>query len=96
MGSKKHYYQYAVEDHDESFDNATKFDSGWGPDFPDYIAEDAAEYEFSNRDGWEATWPLTFRLWDMDGKKLGVFEVEQEAVPSFNTSRKNEEVSDVD
>ena len=59
----------------------------------DLIVSDMAEYFFHNHDGWEAKWPLTFRIWEelsdeTEGKLIGDFEVEMEARPHFRTWKK--------
>ena len=52
-------------------------------------AEDAAEayadYVHSNRDGYESSWPLTFRVRCPDGSVLD-FEIDREFVPEFSAS----------
>ena len=83
---KKYLYKYAVEEHGESYEDAMEFASLWEGHLPQYVAEEMAEYEFHNRDGWEAEWPLTFRLWDADGEELGVFEIKLEEEPSFHAT----------
>jgi hypothetical protein len=50
-------------------------------------AEAYADYCHGNRDGWEATWPLVFRVRLPDGTTED-YEVEREAVPQFTASRK--------
>lgn len=41
-----------------------------------------ADYFHSQRDGWECTWPLTFRVRCPDGQVLD-YEVERHTVPEF-------------
>lgn len=48
------------------------------------VAEECAEDFHSNHDGWEATWPLTLRLYaSEDGREVGRFEIDREAQPVF-------------
>lgn len=52
-----------------------------------FLAEEMAEDYFNNSDGWERSWPLTFRIHD----GIGLFndvEVEMEAVPTFYAREK--------
>lgn len=56
---------------------------------PDTILHDAsdaaeayADYAHRNRDGWESSWPLTFRVLCPDGSTAD-FEVDRECVPKF-------------
>jgi hypothetical protein len=79
----KHNYKYVVVDDGEELEDATTFGSKWGEEFPNYIVEDAAEYEYHNCDGWERDWPMTFKIWGMDDRELGVFEVGMDMSPTF-------------
>lgn len=67
--------------------------SGWFDPDPDpncerwaLNARDAvrryAEHCHNNRDGWEETWPLMFRVRMLDGTTCD-YEVEREMVPNF-------------
>lgn len=44
-----------------------------------------AEHVYRQRDGWEATWPLVFRVRSPDGSTAD-FEVHCEQVPEFSAS----------
>lgn len=59
------------------------------PDTVLHDASDAAEayadYAHGNRDGWESSWPLTFRVLCPDGSTAD-FEVDREYVPEFSAS----------
>lgn len=59
------------------------------PDIHFHDAGDAAEayadYAHGNRDGWESSWPLTFRVRCPDGS-IQDFEVNREFVPEFSAS----------
>jgi len=46
-------------------------------------AEAYADYVHSQRDGWESSWPLTFRVCCPDGSVVD-FEVDREHVPKFS------------
>src|SRR5574341_487979 len=48
-------------------------------------AEAYADYVHSERDGWEATWPLVFRVRCPDGSTAD-FEVDREYVPEFSAA----------
>lgn len=38
---------------------------------------------FHEHDGWEASWPIPFQLFDSDGMPSGTFSVDMEAEPQF-------------
>ena len=48
-------------------------------------AEAAADYYHSQRDAWDSSWPLTFRVRGPDGITHD-FEVERDTVPTFHAS----------
>jgi hypothetical protein len=54
----------------------------WDARYPHRVAEDCADDYHRNHDGWEAAWPMKFHV-SVDGKKLGTFEVDREALPHF-------------
>jgi len=54
----------------------------WALDAKD-AAEIYADWCHRQRDGWESSWPLTFRVRSPDGN-LSDFEVERETVPEFH------------
>lgn len=55
------------------------------------LIEQAANDYHSNRDGWEAHWPLTFEIAETeDGPALARFEVELEWDPTFHASHQKE------
>lgn len=54
----------------------------WRPEDMDYIAQECAEKYFSEHDGWESSWPLTFTIFK-DGKQIGRARVEMESEPQF-------------
>ena len=83
MDKPKYQYKYSVDSDGEGFEDATLFRSTWDKDCLDYVAEDAAEYDYKNCDGWEREWPITFKIWSLDGVELGVFEVEMDMTPTF-------------
>jgi hypothetical protein len=57
---------------------------------PEDQAVDAAEDYYSNHDGWEAKWPLTFTIYESEeGLEVAAFDVEMEAVPQFTASRRD-------
>ena len=54
------------------------------------MAENAAKDFYSNHDGWDTSWPRTFKLWE-NGEYLGEFEVSIEAEPIFYAEKLGEE-----
>lgn len=50
------------------------------------IARDAADDLYSEHDGWECSWPVTFSIFTVDGHHLGDVSVELEFEPSFYIS----------
>jgi len=52
---------------------------------PSDAAEAYADYIHRERDGWEASWPLTIRVRSPDGS-VHDFEVERETVPKFHAT----------
>lgn len=89
MSDKKFTYKYttAIGEYGDTFEDAQSFGSNWSTDDPEYIADDAAEYDFYNCDGWENNWPVVFRIWSENGEEIGVFEIEMETEPVFRSSR---------
>lgn len=86
MKTKVHY---AVEDHGMEFEDSWCIDTVWDlDDGLDYIAEECAQDYHQNHDGWEAHWPVTFVMWDAQGKELGTCEVYRESEPVFQAARK--------
>jgi hypothetical protein len=94
MKTKVHY---AVEDHGMTFEDSWSIDTVWDlDDALDYIAEECAENYHSEHDGWESHWPVTFVMWDAQGKELGTCEVYRDAEPVFRaawkTLKKNQDL----
>lgn len=50
------------------------------------LANDAADYAFSNCDGWEWDWPVTFEIYTEDSRYLGSCCVAVEYEPMFYAS----------
>lgn len=71
-------YEYTV------FGEANRhvFASAYVPDSTWWLAEDAAEDFYNNRDGWECKWPIRFDIYNGE-KWLGAHEVHLEMKPSF-------------
>jgi len=82
-------YKYSIENY---FEEATVFETDWHNTTPHHLAELAAEEYFSQGEGWGdfEDWPLIFTIYEPDGEKLGVFEVQLEAMPSFFASEYKE------
>lgn len=83
-------WKYRYSTNEASFEDAYKHESDWSEENLEYVAEDCAEDYHYNHDGWEDRWPLDFELWNHEGKFLGKFEVNREAVPEFNATLKTE------
>lgn len=83
MSKRTPNYGYAVLDHGEGDTPDFKFFSAHGETDLKWIAEGAAEDYFQHHDGWEASWPLTFVIFDDDEKEIGRVLVQHETVPSF-------------
>ncbi len=79
---KKKTYKYSLEDY---FEESRTFEITWENTTPHHLAEIAAEDYFNNGEGWSdfESWPLIFTIYTPDGERLGMFEVELEAMPSF-------------
>lgn len=55
------------------------------PDDLEMHAEEFADYCFAARDGWEWTWPQTFKIYEgTTNKLLGKCEVSIESRPTFH------------
>lgn len=79
---KQPNFKYLASD-DLDDDKFELFCPHTGPGDLEWIAEAAADDYHSNHDGWEAHWPRTFIIFDMDDNRLGQCEVDREAVPQF-------------
>lgn len=84
---KKYKYYYCVDELEEKIEDMFSFSSDLSIKcsscFEQDVAEDAAEDYYYNCDGWEDTWPLTFFIFDENGKDVGVFDIEKECSPIF-------------
>ena len=74
-------YRYAVYA-DETLEDSRLFESTWNEKHPYFVAADAAKH-YHGRYGWEASWPIDFRIWTEAGQELGKFEVHRDFVPEF-------------
>lgn len=54
-----------------------------GPKDLEYAAEEYAKYYWSERDGWEAGWPIDFHIASEDGNLIGIVSVNMEVMPRF-------------
>lgn len=86
-------YTYSVNGSDVDPSDRYSFESNWlarmekeGVDerYLAHVAEDAAKNYHSEHDGWEASWPVTFSIFDEAGAHLGDVEVEREYDPVFS------------
>lgn len=83
------YRVWRVPEKDYDQNEQLAADNGW-----DYGALDekcAAEYHasifHSKYDGWEATWPVTFRVKNLATGKMFDIEVERHTVPEFEAGK---------
>lgn len=87
MAREKKEYKYCIIYDDEAgvdeLEPDYSFESCWDADDLEWLAEDAANDYHSNHDGWEASWPVKFAIFDGD-TVLGKFEIELEFQPSFS------------
>ena len=85
MMSKKRKYHFLANDwYGDNWEDGPEFDSCWDEEYPEYICEDAAEYYHEICDGWEDKWPVTFKIYTVEGKLLGKFKAIKESVPEFH------------
>lgn len=90
MGKQPRTYRYYLPECGQGPADAIEFKSDWdgSEEFhATWIAEDAAEQNHSENDGWEASWPRVFGILKDDGTPLGMFEVDREAVPQFHAAK---------
>jgi hypothetical protein len=76
-------YRYWVSDPEDDLE----FFSTWEEDWPEYVAEDAAQDYHQNHDGWEASWPLEITLLHLDGTLIGKFSVDRDYDPVFSARK---------
>ena len=79
-------YRYFLIEGGGSPDFAIEFESTWGAESIEYVAEDAAKHGYAENDLWECNWPLSFVILDMDGKELGRASVELDHDPTFSAT----------
>lgn len=71
--------------------NELELKSEWIGSFEDLkadiedIAQECAQQDWDDHDGWESKWPKTFSIFH-DGELLGYVEVEMEMEPTFSAS----------
>lgn len=75
-------YQYSIytDKHGRRYDLESDIDE-FGGDLFDAAAKD---YHY-NHNGWEAVWPIEFKLYDASGNIRLTALVEREVVPAFRT-----------
>jgi hypothetical protein len=80
--------RYYIKDDGETAEDARELPKAatgaWAGDCAGF-AEEAAQYVFDNRDGWERSWPIIFTVIDDAGVELD-FLVGMEAIPSFSAT----------
>ena len=80
---------YPIEhDPNVAFHDAYEFESDHDTEFMDWVVEDCANDYHSEHDGWESSWPITFRIWTESGEVLGDYLVERDYDPVFRAHRK--------
>ena len=77
------------DDYGQTFDDSDKMEvrMAWKRDDEvdvEFAAESYAEHYHDNRDGWEASWPITFIVAKPNGEVVGKVEVDREARPHFS------------
>ena len=83
MNKKK--YQWYIPDQGETIEDAIEVETVWGEERLEFIAGEIASNYFHDYDGWEANWPVTFAICNMDGNELGTVEVHCESEPCFTS-----------
>ena len=83
--------RYYAIDHEPNieFDDAYEFESDHDTEFMDWVVEDCASDYHSEHDGWESSWPITFRIWTESGEVLGDYLVERDYDPVFYAHKKD-------
>ena len=81
---------YPIEhDPNVALDDTYEFESDHDTEFMDWVVEDCANDYHSNHDGWESSWPITFRIWTESGEVLGDYLVERAYDPVFYAHKKD-------
>ena len=86
----KNYHTYKVywPDDGETEDDAVTIESSWASDNLEYVAEDAGEYNYTSRGGWEDRNDVQkIAVLNPETNKYEIFEVEREYRPHFNAFR---------
>ncbi len=79
-----HKYIISLLDEGGDIEGGYEFETNWGLENLQYVAEAGADQFFHEHDGWDYDWPLKFALFDaITEERLGVFEVQLESVPTF-------------
>lgn len=77
-------YRYTSHD-DYEFEDAYDFETS-ETDLSS-IAQEMAQDDYKNNDGWEWDWPRVYTIWDVNGNLLGKVNVIMEMVPEFWATR---------
>lgn len=86
MASNKFKYYVDGDDFENAYEISLAFQ--YDDDEADDVAEECAEDYHGNHDGWEHSWPADFYIYSMEGKLLGVFEVDRQSTPVFYATEK--------
>lgn len=75
-------YHGETEEHavDHKWTYSLRYEGAFGAGI---AAEIHAQHYHSQRDGWEASWPIVFRVREVASGKLFDVEVERESIPHF-------------
>ena len=76
---EKRTYGYTVDNDEYRYE----FKSSLGPASGEWLAEEAAEHDYSSGDGLSDEWPLVFGLYNGD-ELLGRYKIEMEHCPHFS------------
>jgi hypothetical protein len=74
--------KYIIEDNGQTIDDAFEFETNWTENNLEELAEATADNYYSEHEGWDASWPLTFQLFTTK-KNLGRFKIQLEFDPLF-------------
>lgn len=79
------WYQVVDQCEDTYYVLNTKFDF---TEFPDWVAEDAAENYWSYHDGWDTDWPVVITLHESeDGPEVARFSVNSRQTRHFSADK---------
>lgn len=81
------FYRLPDECEESYYEMESDWDIGESETQRGWLAEAAGQDYWSNHDGWEDTWPMTFSLHQHEGgPELARYSVNMEGVPTFYSS----------